>query len=92
MNRSSKCPEHDSAATSNSAEENQEDAADYAPSRVSSGHASGMTPPNEHASDTSTEPAVSLGAQSYEESRLRKFEGILSKGFVDLQALEAVRS
>lgn len=91
VKRSSTCPEQDSAARADAVEDAQEDAIDQPPSRVSSGQISGTAPPSESAADPVVEPPVSLGAQSYKESRLRKFEGILSRGFVDLQALEAVR-
>lgn len=88
-NRSSKRPEQDTAAPTVSAEEPTDEARDHPPSRVGIGRASGTAPANAYVADLNKEQNVSLGAQSYEESRLRKFEGILSKGFVDLQALEA---
>lgn len=41
-------------------------------------------------SATDAAPQVKLGDQSYQESRLRKFNNIISKNFVDLTALEEV--
>jgi hypothetical protein len=38
-----------------------------------------------------TPPQPRLGDQSYQESRLRKFNAIISKNVVDLAALEQVR-
>lgn len=91
VKRSSTCPEQEIDARVDVAEETREEALDPPPSMVSSGHISGTLPISATAVDPVVEPSVSLGAQSYEESRLRKFEGILSRGFVDLQALETVR-
>lgn len=65
-----------------------EPAAERAASRNSSVHVAG-TKSVELSADAP--PQVRLGDQSYQESRLRKFNAIISKNFVDLTALEEVR-
>lgn len=62
--------------------------ADLSASRNSSVQASGAQSA-ELAAEAA--PQVRLGDQSYQESRLRKFNAIISKNFVDLTALEEVR-
>jgi hypothetical protein len=53
---------------------------------------SSQLPLQNHAKPEAAEssPSVALGDQSYAESRLRKFNAIISKPFVDLNALEQV--
>ena len=62
--------------------------AELSASRTSSVHVSGAKS-GELAADVA--PQIRLGDQSYQESRLRKFNTIISKNFVDLTALEEVR-